>query len=194
MRGTATSISGRLRAPRSLASTTPVRRESLPAFADPCIRTPTYALARIFHSFRHRYDHLSARVTSAGGVRRICGLDSKPPLKRDDATAYNREQLSGAGKSQDLPGLSARHSGGGFASSPDVSACRLGPRIINSPHAGCRVECETSGLAERSPEDRAGACLQANFQPIASKLASYSWAQEPFTGDKMVRLQAGSYK
>jgi ATP-dependent helicase/nuclease subunit B len=38
------------------------------------------ALARIFHSLRHRYDHLSARVTSAGGGRRICGLDSKPPL------------------------------------------------------------------------------------------------------------------
>ena len=36
-------------------------------------------LARIFHSFRHRYDHLSARVTSVGGVRRICGLMQNRP-------------------------------------------------------------------------------------------------------------------
>jgi hypothetical protein len=33
-------------------------------------------LARIFHDLRHRYDHSSARVTSAGGGGRICGLDS----------------------------------------------------------------------------------------------------------------------
>ena len=46
---------------------------------------------------------------------------------------------------RNLRGLSAKHSGGGFASSPDVSACRLGPRIINSLHAGYRVESETSG-------------------------------------------------
>ena len=47
---------------------------------------------------------------------------------------------------RNLPGLSAKDSGGGFASSPDVSACKLGPRIVNSLHAGCRVERETSGL------------------------------------------------
>jgi hypothetical protein len=48
---------------------------------------------------------------------------------------------------RDLPGLSAEHSGGGFASSPDVFACRLSPRIVDSLHASCRVERETSGLA-----------------------------------------------
>jgi hypothetical protein len=39
-------------------------------------------LARIFHRLRHRYDHFSARATSPSGGRRICGLDSKPPLRR----------------------------------------------------------------------------------------------------------------
>jgi hypothetical protein len=49
------------------------------ALANPAL---SITLARIFHSFHHRYDHLSARVTTAGGGRRICGLDSKPPLRR----------------------------------------------------------------------------------------------------------------
>ena len=46
-----------------------------------------------------------------------------------------------------LPGLLAERAGGGFAGSPDVPACALGPRIVYSLHAGYRVECETSGLA-----------------------------------------------
>jgi hypothetical protein len=46
-----------------------------------------------------------------------------------------------------LPGLLAERSGGGFAGSPDVPASALGPRIVHSLHAGCRVECETSGLS-----------------------------------------------
>jgi hypothetical protein len=32
--------------------------------------------------------------------------------------------------------------------SPNVSACRLGPRTVNSLHAGYRVECDTSGLGD----------------------------------------------
>src|SRR5664280_1242893 len=48
---------------------------------------------------------------------------------------------------RNLAGLLAERSGGGFASSPDVPARALGPRIIDSLHAGCRVERETSGLA-----------------------------------------------
>src|SRR5664280_3826010 len=48
---------------------------------------------------------------------------------------------------RNLAGLLAERSGGGFASSPDVPASALGPRIIDSLHAGCRVERETSGLA-----------------------------------------------
>ena len=50
---------------------------------------------------------------------------------------------------RNLAGLLAERSGGGFASSPDVPASALGPRIIDSLHAGCRVERETSGLARR---------------------------------------------
>jgi hypothetical protein len=49
---------------------------------------------------------------------------------------------------RNLAGLLAERSGGGFASSPDVPASALGPRIIDSLHAGCRIERETSGLAE----------------------------------------------
>ena len=48
-----------------------------------------------------------------------------------------------------IPDLLAERSGGGFAGSPDVPASALGPRIVCSLHAGCRVECETSGLAAR---------------------------------------------
>ena len=51
---------------------------------------------------------------------------------------------------RNLAGLLAERSGGGFASSPDVPASALGPRIIDSLHAGCRVERETSGLV-RAP-------------------------------------------
>ena len=49
---------------------------------------------------------------------------------------------------RNLAGLLAERSGGGFASSPDVPASALGPRIIDSLHAGCRLERETSGLGE----------------------------------------------
>ena len=45
-----------------------------------------------------------------------------------------------------FPDLLAERSGGGFAGSPDVPASAPGPRIVYSLHAGCRVECETSGL------------------------------------------------
>jgi hypothetical protein len=48
---------------------------------------------------------------------------------------------------RNLPGLLAERSGGGFASSPDVPATGLGPRIVDSLHAGYRVKCETSGLS-----------------------------------------------
>src|SRR5664279_4973699 len=48
---------------------------------------------------------------------------------------------------RNLAGLLAERSGGGFASSPDVPASALGPRIIDGLHADCRVERETSGLA-----------------------------------------------
>jgi hypothetical protein len=47
---------------------------------------------------------------------------------------------------RNLPNLPAEHSGGGFADSPDVPASALGPWIVYSLHAGCRVERETSGL------------------------------------------------
>ena len=58
---------------------------------------------------------------------------------------------------RNLAGLLAERSGGGFASSPDVPASALGPRIIDSLHAGCRVERETSGLAGRGTRpDRPG--------------------------------------
>ena len=50
---------------------------------------------------------------------------------------------------RNLAGLFAERSVGGFASSPDVPASALGPRIIDSLHAGCGVERETSGLARR---------------------------------------------
>ena len=43
---------------------------------------PAMPLARIFHSLRHRYDYFSARVTSAGGGRRICGLSPDAPTCR----------------------------------------------------------------------------------------------------------------
>jgi len=52
---------------------------------------------------------------------------------------------------RNLAGLLAERSGGGFASSPDVPASALGPRIIDSLHAGCRVERETSGLERKLP-------------------------------------------
>jgi hypothetical protein len=51
-----------------------------------------------------------------------------------------------------LPGLLAERAGGGFAGSPDVPACALGPRIVYSLHAGYRVECETSGLTGAAME------------------------------------------
>jgi hypothetical protein len=104
-------------------------------------------LARIFHSLHHRYDHLSARVTCAGGGRKICGLDSKPPLRRGIKLSNRLRKdcwLRNASKSC-LALCGAFW--GGFASSPDAPACRPGPRIADSLHVGCRLECETSGLA-----------------------------------------------
>ncbi len=55
--------------------------------------------------------------------------------------------------SRNSAGLLAERSGGGFASSPDGPASVLGPMIIYSLHASCRVECETSGLAGRRGPD-----------------------------------------
>src|SRR5664280_463998 len=58
---------------------------------------------------------------------------------------------------RNLAGLLAERSGGGFVSSPDVPARALGPRIIDSLHAGCRVERETSGLTvDADPKRTAG--------------------------------------
>jgi hypothetical protein len=42
-------------------------------------------------------------------------------------------------------GLAAEHSGGGFASNPDVPASRLAPRIVYSLHVRFRVECANIG-------------------------------------------------
>ena len=39
-------------------------------------------LACIFHSFHRCYDHFSARVTSASGGRRICGLSPDVPASK----------------------------------------------------------------------------------------------------------------
>jgi len=49
-------------------------------FRPDCMKIGT-ALARIFHSLSHRYDHLPASGSSDGGSQGICGLDSKPPLR-----------------------------------------------------------------------------------------------------------------
>jgi MFS family permease len=104
-------------------------------------------LARIFHSSRHRYDHLSARVTSASGGRRICGLYAKPPLGRElmRPPTPEKPQLAQASR-RILPDLLTEVSGGGFAGSPDVPASKLGSRVGYSLQAGHRLECETSGL------------------------------------------------
>ena len=74
-------------------------------------------------------------------------LFAKPPLRREMMWPPTSEKPPQAQASRRiLPVLLAEVSGGGFACSPDVPACRLGPRIINSLHAGSRVERETSGL------------------------------------------------
>ncbi len=71
-------------------------------------------LARIIHSFRHRYDHLSASVSSASGGRRICGLDSKPPLQRGIKRSSRLRKDAGSGTRQNPAGRSAERSGGRF--------------------------------------------------------------------------------
>src|SRR5664280_1494096 len=116
------------------------------------VECETSGLARIFHSLSHRYDHLPASGSSDGGSQGICGLDSKPPLRGEIMRPRTTENSCLAQENpRNLAGLLAERSGGGFASSPDVPASALGPRIIDSLHAGCRVERETSGLAAQPP-------------------------------------------
>src|SRR5664280_837996 len=106
-----------------------------------------HGLARIFYSLSHRYDHLPASGSYDGGSQGICGLVSKPPLRGEIMRPRTTENSCLAQENPgNLAGLLAERSGGGFASSPDVPASALGPRIIDSLHAGCRVERETSGL------------------------------------------------
>jgi hypothetical protein len=112
------------------------------------VRPPDH-LARILHSFCHRYGHLSANGFRDGDGCWICGLIQNRPSEEGFCDRADREKTAGSGNPHDLAGLPAEHSGGGFASSPDVSACRFGPRVVNSLHAGCRVECATSGLGDR---------------------------------------------
>ena len=57
-----------------------------------------------------------------------------------------REKTIGTGMPQNPASLPTMCFLGGFAGSPDVSGCRLGPRVVKSLHASCRVERETSGL------------------------------------------------
>ena len=103
-------------------------------------------LARIFHSFCHRNSHLPAGDFIDGDGNWICGLKQNRPSEEGLCDRADREKTAGSGNPHDLAGLPAEHSGGGFASSPDVPARRFGPRVVNSLHAGCRVERETSGL------------------------------------------------
>src|SRR5664280_1127033 len=122
----------------------------LAAFKSALTRLKRLGLARIFHSLSHRYDHLPAGGSYDGGSQGICGLVSKPPLRGEIMRPRTTENSSLAQENpRNLAGLLAERSGGGFASSPDVPASALGPRIIDSLHAGCRVERETSGLARR---------------------------------------------
>src|SRR5664280_597083 len=115
-------------------------------------------IARIFHSLSHRYDHLPAGGSYDGGSQGICGLVSKPPLRGEIMRPRTTENSSLAQENpRNLAGLLAERSGGGFASSPDVPASALGPRIIDSLHAGCRVERETSGLEFEERRARARA-------------------------------------
>ena len=101
------------------------------------------------HSFCHRYGHFSASGFRDGDGNCICGLKQNRPSEEGLCDRADREKTAGSGNPHDLAGLPTEHPGGGFACSPDVSACRFGPRVVNSLHAGCRVECETSGLGAR---------------------------------------------
>jgi len=82
-------------------------------------------------------------------VKGYAGLCKTAPPKRDNATVHDCEKTAGSGKPENLAHSPAERSGGGFANSPDVPASVLGPWIVYSLHAGYRVECETSGLADR---------------------------------------------
>jgi hypothetical protein len=74
------------------------------------------------------------------------------PPKRDHASKQTEKRLPAQARLTILPGALRSVYGGGFASSPDVSASRLGPRIVNRLQTDYRVECETSGLGgSRSP-------------------------------------------
>jgi len=64
------------------------------------------------------------------------------------ATKQTEKRLPSQERLTVLPDALRSVPGGGFASSPDVSAYRLGPRIGNRLHAVYRVECETSGLGQ----------------------------------------------
>jgi hypothetical protein len=70
------------------------------------------------------------------------------PPKRDKSIKQTEKGLLAQERVKILPGALRSVLGGGFASSPDVSAYRLGPRIGNRLHAVYRVECETSGLGQ----------------------------------------------
>ena len=107
------------------------------------------ALARIFHSFCHRYGHFSASGFHDGDGNCICGLKQNRPSEEGLCDRPDREKTAGSGNPHNLAGLPAEHSGGGFACSPDVPASSLGTGTGYSLHAGYRVECETSGLGAR---------------------------------------------
>src|SRR5664280_158382 len=136
--------------PRNCARQAPrLHESSLGCGAAP--RQAASGLARIFHSLSHRYDHLPASGSYDGGGQGICGLVSKPALRGEIMRSRTIENSCLAQENpRNLAGLPAERSGGGFASSPDVPASALGPRIIDSLHAGCRVERETSGLGGSS--------------------------------------------
>jgi hypothetical protein len=80
-------------------------------------------------------------------------MQTAPP-KSDYAPALTEKSRLAQENLGRLRGLLAERVGGGFASSPDVPASRLGPRIVYSRHAGYRVEGETSGLAAMPAETR----------------------------------------
>ena len=76
------------------------------------------------------------------------------PSEKKQCIVHHCEKTAGSGKPESLARSPAERSGGGFACSPDVSAYRLGPRIVYSLHASYRVECETSGLGDHHVERR----------------------------------------
>ena len=91
---------------------------------------------------------------------------------------------------RNLAGLLAERSGGGFASSPDVPASALGPRIIDSLHAGCRVERETSGLARIIHGPGLGTACHDERPPRYERFRrepSVGFPLEPFGNDEFFR-------